>query len=121
MGTNYYAIPKLEDIQKQAIIKAIEDNDFLKVKRLNPKEIHIGKSSMGWEFLFNHNDWKYFHDLESLNLFLSSCKIYDEYDEEIPLDEFWSMVNIKMGKTKSLGQSGFVNFGLNFASTTEFS
>jgi hypothetical protein len=106
MGTNYYAIPKvkMEEWQnkrskslKEAgsmkglipLIKAYYDDK-------KPQRIHVGKSSCGWKFLFNHNDWKYFEKTqESLKEFLSGCHLIDEYEREIGHDEFWEKVRQK--------------------------
>ena len=75
MGTNYYAriLPSKE--RKDEIKKAIDDNDFNKIKQLIDKtygrpyydisensfsggEIHLGKRSCGWKFLWNPNWYK---------------------------------------------------------------
>ena len=68
MGTNYYAriIPKEED--KQELIKAIQEDNFNAVTSLASElygsrneyshkgnEVHLGKSSCGWKFLWNCN------------------------------------------------------------------
>lgn len=87
MGTNYYAVrtrPTIED------------------------PIHIGKSSMGWKFLFQtHNDkwenppvvwntydqvyeWLYQNTVQSNNYV-----IIDEYDEIISFDDFVALVEEK--------------------------
>lgn len=72
MGTNYYAriIPREED--KQELIKAIQDDNFDDVTKLATElygtrneysykgnEIHLGKSSCGWKFLWNSNIHKF--------------------------------------------------------------
>jgi len=62
------------------------------------KEIHIGKSSVGWQFLFNHNNWKYYQPTqESINDFLqreilAGGAFIDEYGEKVSLKDFWDMV-----------------------------
>ena len=68
MGTNYYAriIPKEED--KQKLIDAINKNDYNVIEDLASElygrrndysgignEIHLGKRSGGWKFLWNPN------------------------------------------------------------------
>lgn len=68
MGTNYYAriIPKEED--KNDLINAIINDDFNKILELSQElygskdeysglggEIHLGKNSAGWSFLWNPN------------------------------------------------------------------
>lgn len=79
MGTNYYT------------------------KKRN-KNMHIGKSSMGWQFLFqgykefnlnSKEDWiKY--------LIRYKKKIYNEYDEEVSLEEFKEMIVFKSPYNKLL-------------------
>lgn len=75
MGTNYYAriLPSKE--RKNEIKKAIDDNDFNKIKQLIDKTygspyydidegsfsggvVHLGKRSIGWKFLWNPNWYK---------------------------------------------------------------
>ena len=70
MGTNFYAriIPSVE--QKEKLIEAINNNDFESIKDkvtdmygrityyggvLTGGEIHLGKRSGGWKFLWNPN------------------------------------------------------------------
>lgn len=72
MGTNYYAriIPKEED--KQLLKEAIDTNDYDTIKGMvadmyhsldeythKGGEIHLGKSSDGWKFLWNSNIHEY--------------------------------------------------------------
>jgi hypothetical protein len=94
MGTNYYAIPEFTRENKKDLYENITLENWDKVRELIPKEIHLGKSSCGWEFLFNHNNWKYFDkSLESLQNFLKRHKLKDEYGKEITYDEFWEVVH----------------------------
>lgn len=96
MGTNYYGriIPTEE--KKEEMINAIRDGRYLDAISLLPYQVHIGKSSAGWQFCFNHNNWEYFgKSVESLKEFLSSCLIYDEYGESISFDDFWQFVESK--------------------------
>ena len=76
MGTNYYARILPSKKRKDEIKKAIDDNDFNKIKNLIEKtygspcmdyddtttycggEIHLGKRSAGWKFLWNPNWYK---------------------------------------------------------------
>jgi len=102
MGTNYslYKIPTWEELEK--IKSLIDEENLLEVKRIIPDKIHIGKSSSGWEFLFNHNDWKYFDkSKKSLKDFVSQCNIEDEYGRIISNDDFWNMVESKKGGLNS--------------------
>lgn len=75
MGTNYYARILPSKDRKDEIKKAIDNNDFNKIKELIDKtygrpyydisensfsggEIHLGKRSSGWKFLWNPNWYK---------------------------------------------------------------
>ena len=76
MGTNYYARILPSKKRKDEIKKAIDDNDFNNIKRSIGKtygspcmdyddtttycggEIHLGKRSAGWKFLWNPNWYK---------------------------------------------------------------
>ena len=101
MGTNVYAIRKkwqysdFED--KLSELCKNHDLDGLisyvdKIKeKMQYEEIHIGKRSGGWKFLFNHNNWKYYGtDKESIMEFLMSCdSLENEYGEELTPEQFW--------------------------------
>lgn len=62
------------------------------------KPIHIGKSSKGWQFLFDHNNWEYYEGTKaSINAFLQDeilkgGRIIDESLNEITLKELWEIV-----------------------------
>ncbi len=90
MGTNYYAVRNRPTVDKP---------------------VHIGKSSMGWKFLFQtQNDiwnepkiiwntydqvyeWLYKYTVES-----NDYVIMDEYDEIISFDDFIQMVESKQNE-----------------------
>lgn len=94
MGTNYYAriIPKEKD--KETLKKAIDNNDYNTITKLynelygelneyNHKggEIHLGKASYGWKFLWNSNIHKYYDDEYDINgNFISVCKYWKPYE-----------------------------------------
>lgn len=135
MGCNYYARPKATQELKDKIITAVNVGDFKTAKGLMPDEIHIGKSSHGWKFIFNHNDWQYFgKSLESLELFLLACDIFNEYGAPISNESFWEMVE---EKKNGMDNKAYFNkypshhtgqaheqedhFGLFFSKNTEFS
>jgi len=121
MGTNYYAIPKATDDLKGKIIDKVNEGDFDYARKLMPDEVHIGKSSAGWQFMFNHNNWKYFKSTrDHLELFLKICNIKDEYDRAISYDDFWEMVEMKKD-AKADHQYCSVYFGLQFSNSTDFS
>jgi hypothetical protein len=85
MGTNYYL---REDICDTC-------NRY--------REVHIGKSSVGWKFTFNViNDVKSYQDIKILlkELTDGKSKIFDEYNEEIKYEDFINIVeNSKDGKS----------------------
>lgn len=121
MGTNYYAIPKATEESKRKIIDAATKEDWGSVKSLIPESIHIGKSSAGWAFIFNHNNWKYFEKSEkSLADFLDGCLIYDEYNMSISASDFWRMVYNKRVYQRDTTY-GTMEDGLNFSNSTDFS
>lgn len=105
MGTNYYLrrnipLPKLERLKKLVNPKDIYSSKLQEA--LNEfQEIHIGKSSYGWQFLFDHNNWKYYDKTkDSINQFISDellkgGQFVNEYDEEVTLKDFWDIVESK--------------------------
>jgi hypothetical protein len=104
MGTNYYAIPikKIDELKNKkklsieeagtmkGLIPIIKEYFNSQIDKIKP--IHIGKSSAGWEFLFNLNEKKYYNDRESLILFLKNNKIVNEFSIEFSFDEFWNTI-----------------------------
>jgi hypothetical protein len=54
-------------------------------------KVHLGKRSMGWKFLWNFNEDKFFKDKESLLEFIKSGRILDEYGDELSQYEFIEM------------------------------
>jgi len=121
MGTNYYAIKKLEEADKKHMIKLINEDKVKELISYTPSPIHIGKSSAGWQFCFDPNGWHYFDaSLDSICAFLKSCRIEDEYGHEISYGDFWIMVsNKKNGDFGSLEHHTKVN-ELRFANYTDF-
>ena len=104
MGTNYYCrriklINELES-KKETALNEAKDSELLKEivnsffdNLINDVEdVHIGKSSGGWDFLFQLNDKKYYHNKASMIEFIKECQIVDEYDRELTFDEFWNNV-----------------------------
>lgn len=121
MGTNYYAIPKVDESTKEIIRKAIDEDKWSSVLENIPKRIHIGKSSSGWQFLFNHNDWTYFDaNTKSLTDFIKNCEIHNEYRDAVTCNQFWVMVDRK-SKEKPELQYGKIYDGFVFSNWSEFS
>lgn len=86
MGTNYFALERKFSLHRNCL--------------------HIGKSSMGWRFLFQgYQDYELDWDKPHINInsvedwkeFLSNKEygILNEYDEEVSYDEFFEMVEEK--------------------------
>lgn len=61
------------------------------------EEVHLGKSSGGWEFAFQYNGGRYYKNIEELREWLKDKQILDESGCEIPYKEFWSLVESKKG------------------------
>lgn len=114
MGTNYYRIPTAAEMEerKARLHKQIAELDVTPMAvsqgftydnpdgfdRYSPwdifseeTDIHLGKRSMGWKFCWNFHKNKYYSDKESLEAFVRSGRIVDEYGEELLPDEFLEM------------------------------
>lgn len=89
MGTNYYLRQKISNDKKELMKSLIDQGNFNELKDMTPKDIHIGKQSCGWKFLWNANRFEYFEPtIESLYDFLKSGDIYDEYGTKYDFDTF---------------------------------
>lgn len=118
MGTNYYAVPLVDEGTKEKIKKAIDNDDFGEAMSLMPEKIHIGKSAAGWRFLFNHNDFRYFN--ADIFAFLKRAQIYDEYGKHISFEDFCKIVQFKSTQREETNYGKMIN-GINFSNYTEFS
>lgn len=103
MGTNFYkVIPyteeekiKIKDIYNRLADSLIENGKESWIIReeledLSHHCIHLGKRSCGWQFLWNHNNGKYYDvNIGSIKEFLESPgPIMDEYGEKFTVEEF---------------------------------
>lgn len=79
MGTNYY----------------IKINNCTKCGR--HEEIHLGKSSIGWQFTFRAN-YDLYKDVPEMREYLKDKEIKNEYGEGVSYKEFWEMVDSKQKK-----------------------
>ena len=108
MGTNYYWRPLMTEEEREKILEKVKDSktiqeikDFIYYDILDGKEseVHIGKSSGGWKFLFNLGIRKHIRGQslkkEDINAWLRSGVIFDEYGDEISVDDFWALVDSK--------------------------
>jgi hypothetical protein len=115
MGTNYYRIPSVEEMEKRkqelidninsldispssielnfATIKYRDDWDNYSIWDLftSGTKVHLGKRSSGWKFLWNFNDKKFYSNKEELLNFIRTGRVVDEYGEEMNIDEFITM------------------------------
>lgn len=62
------------------------------------EEIHLGKNSCGWKFLFRKS--KNIRDYKSFCEFCKKGQIFDEYGREISYDDMLEIVNKPEGKCK---------------------
>ena len=113
MGTNYYRIPSVQEMEQKKS-KLIEDIKNLDISPssivFNFKivgetfeqisywdeftentSIHLGKRSGGWKFLWNFHNNKYYSNKEELFNFIKSGRIVDEYGTELDVEEFITM------------------------------
>ena len=52
------------------------------------KEIHLGKSAVGWKFLLQANGYQFYKDWEEMKDWLKGKRIFDEYGKEKTKEEF---------------------------------
>ena len=114
MSTNYYRIPKQKVVREKYLELAEQVssmdifspgqiyNEFRTIEigfeRWSPWDnfidglnIHIGKRSSGWKFLWNFQDGKFYTNKEELLKFIRSGRIVDEYGELQNTEEFIKM------------------------------
>ena len=115
MGTNYYRIPSVEEMEKrkQELIDNINSLDispasiernFATIEKENnfdfhsiwdifteDSNIHLGKRSGGWKFLWNFHKNKFYSNKEELFNFIRSGRVVDEYGDEMEVEEFITM------------------------------
>ena len=121
MGTNYYRVPKGHEMIKreQKLRMRIDTIDSInpsQIKRgfrlievgewdsislwdefLEGTNIHLGKRSSGWKFIWNWNNGKYYKTKEELFEFVRSGRVVDEYGQQIDVEEFIIMA-LEWGK-----------------------
>jgi hypothetical protein len=116
MGTNYYRIPSVEEMEdrKEILIKHVSGLDlsissisrsFRTPRKMDTWDegvnvwerftddiqVHLGKRSGGWKFLWNFHKNKYYTNKEELFQFIRSGRVINEYGEEQPVEEFIQM------------------------------
>lgn len=80
MGVNFYT----------------KENDCRKCGRYD--EIHLGKSSGGWQFSFNYNGGRFYKNVEEMKKWTAHRIINDESGHNVTYKDFWSMVKRKQTK-----------------------
>lgn len=108
MGTNFYAKRKVLDDTLQAIKRTVDimlqsETDQVRLlnmevlkelceRTLEDSDIHLGKRSAGWQFLWDHNDGKFYHlSLKGIHRFVKEeCGnvVYDEYGDVYSWEDF---------------------------------
>lgn len=94
MNTNIYTrrIPNEDDKLEMSQLSLDGDILGLELKVAEFKSIHIGKQDKGWRFFFNHNDWKYYKNIQEMKTWLQDCELVDEYGTLLNQEEFWEDV-----------------------------
>lgn len=105
MGTNYYRIKPITKEQRQELHQKLDEvldirgRDYILTEELekvkNESDVHICKSSCGWQVCFDHNWGKFYQpNRKSLEAFLSEdgTWIEDEYGDRISYEDFWDYV-----------------------------
>jgi hypothetical protein len=114
MSTNYFRIPKPSEVRVKYLdlVEQINDidifspgqiyNEFRTIEKgferwspwdnfIDGLNIHIGKRSGGWKFLWNFQDNKFYTNKEELLKFIRSGRVVDEYGELQDTEEFIKM------------------------------
>ena len=114
MGTNYTRVPKTSDIiiKIQKLNIRLDEMDFASPssaaddfrfiedgwERLSPWDefidgvnVHLGKRSGGWKFLWNWNNGDYYKTKEELLSFIRKGRVVNEYGELQDTEEFIQM------------------------------
>lgn len=106
MGTNFYARKKPTEKEKATLLKKLEDclegnetkENFIEKFEEIFKEIHLGKRSYGWQFLWQSHPELYGDSLSEIMEFIltKGYEIYDEYGGKFTLSEF---IEDELGET----------------------
>jgi len=119
MGMNYYLIQKNESEILDAVYKVLKELNAYNYS-IKPMRVHLGKSSSGWQFIFDHNDFKYFsRNIHSFMTFVSQYQIIDQYEKKYTFEEFFKIVDNK--RSCPIDVECYLDFGLCFNEKTDFS
>lgn len=121
MGTNYYGFRKptkgeLIEIA-QSVLAGNLEQARIEIKNVT-EDIHIGKSSGGWKFLFNKNEreWSSFEEYKT---WINQFEIRSEYGEDISYEDFWQKVENKQKDKSSIPYCTDLD-GYDFSTSNEF-
>lgn len=154
MGTNFYLRKKISNKDKEELLSCL-DSKYVELRKqinANPyglryalddfcyevtndscsyyNDIHIGKRSAGWQFLWDYHKGRYFEaNLESIKKFLSNplYEIIDEYGEVFTLEQFFdkeigkSLYEGRTGLEDGLDRYHFISDNLRFSICEDFS
>lgn len=105
MGTNYYLCPIIKEEELKKLSNSLKEcktlyelkNSIHEITDYKKDRIHIGKSSYGWQFLFNLNIESYVPTINRNNIdkWLTTGIIFDEYDNKVDRKDFWKIVDSK--------------------------
>lgn len=112
MGTNFYAVLPVkkrttnrlrelaDKLDNDKLHKINVDDELYDIKEdLKNYEVHLGKRSCGWAFLWDHNNLKYYEPtLTSIKKFIddNNGKIVDEYGSKFTWEQF---INDEIGNS----------------------
>lgn len=111
MGTNYYVVKKTsarkEDLNDMiAKLQTLEPSPELdrEVEDIVAEfcdrkgEVHLGKNSHGWKFVWNFHNGKYYSSKQELiDFVMAADSIVDEYGQDHDAEEFLSWTLTKEG------------------------
>lgn len=98
MGTNYYLRPKVSSETKNKIKELVDLDKFEEIKDIlsQHEDIHIGKQSGGWKFLWDVHYFNYFEpSKEAIIEWLKTGIIFDEYGDKYTLEEFFDNIRLE--------------------------
>ena len=116
MGVNYYAIQKSPDsiLKESGSTNTITTLEEWIEEQKSKEYIHIGKSSAGWKFTFNNNEWRYYTTIDELKEWLKSHLIISEYGDVISFEDFWNKVESKQNTQEHEGENYVLIEGYDF-------
>lgn len=128
MGVNIYLVPQPSNEDWEIIKEAANNKDWNAIQNVTKElddPIHIGKASVGWQFLFASNDSYYEDTRDSIESFIRKAVkhgtycLEDEYGQSMTPDEFWTEY---VDNRKDLKSSGdYINDNLCFTKVSYFS